>query len=276
MKGDDPDTVRAELSSSDTDSRPSRERTPKGGEKPHDKKEKKEKRRSRSAPSRRRRKGKAFRIWEQNVAPTESRRKEKEEDERQRSLSVGGEGSSSKPDAQGWVSAWQSAEEWNQWHRQYAANLMFQNVAHPSHTPGVSPPVSKYGGQKGGKKGEKSGGKEQKTSAGKNLQKNVGSALEMWRIMENAQIRGPARDIEGYFGIEVTNLAKRGKAFLEEVTRIQSFKKAKSAMRSFERLHGGSGIGIFAREKEMYDATLEMYKQAWGEAERDEDKWPDE
>ena len=69
--------------------------------------------------------------------------------------------------------------------------------------------------------------------------------------MENARLRGPARDIEKFYGEDVTNLARKGKAFLEEVTRIQSFKKAKSAMRSSERLHGGPGIGIFSRERDV-------------------------
>ena len=151
---------------------------------------------------------------------------------------------------------------------------MFHACTYPANVPGVSPPVSKYGGKKGGKKGEKAGGKEQKMSVGKDLQKNAKSALEMWRIMENATIKGPARDIEGFYGEEeVTNLAKKGESFLEEATRIQSFKKAKSAMRSFERLNGVSGIGIFSRGGELYDATLKLYREAWGEL---EDKWPED
>ena len=151
---------------------------------------------------------------------------------------------------------------------------MFQNYAQPSQVLGMlPPPVSKYGGKKGGKKGEKTGCQKPKTPGGKDLFKNVKSALEMWRILENANIRGPTRDIESFFGEEVVNLAKKGKSFLEEVTRIQSFKKAKSAMRSFERLQGGPGTGIFSHEKELYDATLKLYQTAWGEV---EDKWPDE
>ena len=89
--------------------------------------------------------------------------------------------------------------------------------------------------------------------------------------MENANIKGPVGDLETFYGEKVTSLAKRGKSFLEELTRIQSFKKAKSAMRSFGRLNGGTGVGIFARERELYDASLKQYKKSWTDT---DDEWP--
>ena len=124
--------------------------------------------------------------------------------------------------------------------------------------------------KKGGEKGERN---EKGTPRDKNIQKNVSSALEMWRILENPNVKGPSRDIEAFYGEEVAKLAKKGKASIEELLRIQSSKKAKSAMRSFGRLHGGTGVGISTRELEMYDATLKLYVKAWGE---EDEKWPDE
>ena len=96
---------------------------------------------------------------------------------------------------QDWTDAWESAEEWNRWHLQYAAAWMRQNYTPPANLPMVSPPTPKYGGKKGQRKGK--GGKptqgkkeENQDTLTSGLGENVKKALEMWRIMENPAIRG--------------------------------------------------------------------------------------
>ena len=58
-------------------------------------------------------------------------------------------------------------------------------------------------------------------------------------------------------------MAQKGGPFLEEITRIQRFKKAKSDWRPSERLHGGAGVGIFMRERGLYDTAVAQYKKSW-------------
>ena len=170
---------------------------------------------------------------------------------------------------QDWTDARESAEEWNRWHLQYAAAWMRQNYTPPANLPMVSPPTPKYGGKKGQRKGK--GGKptqgkkeENQDTLTSGLGENVKKALEMWRIMENPTIKGPVRDLGDLYGENATQLARGGKSFMCEMSRTQSFKKAKSAMRSFGRLHGRSGVGIFDRGNDLYGKSSDQYKKAWG------------
>ena len=68
-------------------------------------------------------------------------------------------------------------------------------------------------------------------------------------------------DLEMFYGEDVGKLAQKGNSFLGELTRTQSFKKAKSAMGSFGRLRGGTGVGI-SQEREFYDASPLQYKES--------------
>ena len=147
-------TILVELSSSNTDSDQSHEET--GKKRDREKKRRmgrKDERRSRSTPSRRRR---------PDRVPLKEKKDESQRGtvmtygkgnyEGQRSTSLGGEGSSQIHDAQNWVDAWQSAEDWNRWHQQCVATLMHQKYSQPVNVPNVASPIPKYSGKKGGKK----------------------------------------------------------------------------------------------------------------------------
>ena len=112
-----------------------------------------------------------------------------------------GEGSSGGMETQTWANAWGSSEEWNRWHLECAAAWTHQSYVRPKHVPMIAPPIPKYRGKAGQKKGEKAGkGKEQKLEKDGDLLDNVRKALEMWRIMENANEKGPTKNQEEFYG----------------------------------------------------------------------------
>ena len=81
---------------------------------------------------------------------------------------------------------------------------------------------------------------------------NVNKDLEMRRIMRDPTIKGPVGDLEDSpsWG-DATKLALKGKSFIRETPRTQSFEKARTAILSLGRLHGGSGVGICARRNDL-------------------------
>ena len=66
----------------------------------------------------------------------------------QRATISGGAGSSGWNDAHPWSTEWESAEEWNRWHMQYAAAWMHPLYQMPAQVHPVASPTPNYGGRR--------------------------------------------------------------------------------------------------------------------------------
>ena len=171
----DSETIRVELSSSNkSDAEESSAESRRGEEKRRKEKRRKETRRSRSAPNHRRKKKTSTHQQRDHSSRSDQTSVPEPRDGRWTTRVRTGEGSSEGVETQSWANAWESAEEWNRWHMDWAAAWMHQTFVHPKNLPMVAPPIPKYGEKGGKRKGEKQGkGQEQKAKRDGNLMDNV-------------------------------------------------------------------------------------------------------
>ena len=101
-----------------------------------------------------------------------------------------------------------------------------------------------------------------RNEAGNNsLKVRADQALELWK-MPNGPPQGETEDPMRNFYEGVVMIARRGRRFAHQVLVAGSFAKAKSGIRSYERLSGGSGTGIGQSGKGYFFDAVRRYKRA--------------
>ena len=86
------------------------------------------------------------------------------------------------------------------------------------------------------------------------------AALALWAELDDrGEIEIPR--ILSRFSVDVIKVARRGERFAELVLETGSYTKAKSSIRSFERLQGAQGSGIGGEARHQFSTAVKRYEE---------------